>query len=245
VTTPQALRKRWKIAVAVVVVFAVMGWMVGLPAYQRHQAIQGIERAGGEIHREDRTSSWFARLIRLNWRGQIVGVTFFRAGKKYNSRGLQHIPSLPTIEWVILNDSLSNGEGLEYLNDTDVKTLQIGDSLIDDNGLKHARGLKGLEALLLDDTEITDDGLAHLSGLTNLVSLSLDWTKISNDGLEHLTSLTNLRSLSLTGTRISDDGLKHLRGLTNLTRLTLVDTNVSDDGVEKLQESLRSCTILH
>ena len=73
----------------------------------------------------------------------------------------------------------------------------------------------------LGETAISDEGLKHLGGLTNLLHLSLENTQISDEGLKHLGGLTNLGGLYLHGTQISDEGLKHLSGLTNLTELRL------------------------
>ena len=60
----------------------------------------------------------------------------------------------------------------------------------------------------LKETLVTDDDLKHLKWLPNISILDLSSTKISDAGLEHLKGLTNLTELSLGYTYITDAGLK-------------------------------------
>ena len=61
-TNPKPSRTRRRIAVAVVVLFTAVGWLVAFPAYQRHRAIQEIERVGGfVVWRSPTVWTWRAR----------------------------------------------------------------------------------------------------------------------------------------------------------------------------------------
>ncbi|MCH8921615.1 MAG: hypothetical protein IIA67_00530, partial [Planctomycetes bacterium] len=79
---------------------------------------------------------------------------------------------------------------------------------------KDLKSLKELRELNLQDTNITDDELKHIRGLTNLESVSFAGTKVTDAGLEHLKGLKNLQGLGLSSTNITDAGLEHLKGLT-------------------------------
>ncbi|MBC8873173.1 MAG: hypothetical protein H8E44_27380 [Planctomycetes bacterium] len=70
--------------------------------------------------------------------------------------------------------------------------------------------LAKLAVLDLLDTYVTDDGLKHLTGLTNLSHLSLSGTPVTDDGLRHLTGLTSLRSLDVCDTQVTDEGVMEL-----------------------------------
>ena len=76
---PKPSRTHWKIALAVVVLFAAVGWLVAFPAYRRHRAIQEIERVGGEVGRETVGPLWlsqwgfeFGRVIEVHLEGTEI-----------------------------------------------------------------------------------------------------------------------------------------------------------------------------
>ncbi len=190
-TNPKPPRTRLKIALAVTVFFAVMGWLVGFRAYQRHAAIvEIILRVVGSIDRETSGPQWLRQ-----W-----GIKFDR------------------VDTVNLCGTNITDNGLRHFNGlTNLTALYLGQTNITDDGLKHLSRLANLESLNLSGTQISDEGLKHLSSLTNLKSLLLDGTHVSDDGLKHLSGLTSLQIVSLDGTNVSDDGLKRLSSLTNLT----------------------------
>jgi hypothetical protein len=97
----------------------------------------------------------------------------------------------------------------------------------------------------LGNTQINDEGLKHLSGLTYIQSLRLDNTQVSDEGMKHISGLINLRDLILDNTQVANEGLKHLSGLTDLETLYLDNTQVTDEGVKELQKALPDCEIYH
>ena len=60
--------------------------------------------------------------------------------------------------------------------------------------------LSNLWSLSLCNTDVDDLGLKHLARLTSLETLSLWNTQVGDAGLEHVSGLTNLRNLVLDGT---------------------------------------------
>ena len=113
-TNPKPSRTRWKIALGVVVLFAAVGWLVVWPAYQRHRAIQEIERVGGWVVREQTGPQWLRK-----W-----GIEFDRVTEVHFD------------ETGITDDGLKHLVGLSSL-----RTLSLHESQISDDGLKHLAGL--------------------------------------------------------------------------------------------------------
>jgi hypothetical protein len=140
-TNPKSSRTRLKVVLFVVVLLAVVGWFIARPAYQRHGAIQEIERVGGVVHKETVGPQWLSQ-----WGFRFGRVTFVDlGGTEISDDGLKHLSRLQSL------NSLS-------LNFTGVS----------DDGLKHVSSLPNLELLQLNETAISNEGLEHLSSLTNL-----------------------------------------------------------------------------
>ena len=216
-TKSKPFRTRLKIALAVTVLFAVMGWLVVFPVYQRHRAIvEIILRVDGSIDRETSGPQWLRQ-----W-----GIKF------------DHVDKVNLAGTNITDNGLRHFNGL-----TNLTALYLGQTNITDDGLKHLSRLANLESLNLSGTQISDEGLKHLSSLTNLKSLLLDGTHVSDDGLKRLSSLTNLMWLILNDTHVSDDGLQHLTGLTRLETLYLGETNITDDGLKHLSRLTNLVTV--
>jgi hypothetical protein len=85
----------------------------------------------------------------------------------------------------------------------DVVVLQMANADVNDETLRHLRGLKRLRKLDLGDTQITDAGLATVAELPALAELYLNRTKITDDGFQkHLAAKDSLLKLDLTGTEV-------------------------------------------
>lgn len=124
-----------------------------------------------------------------------------------------------------------------------LRSLNLGGTLITEAGLVHLECLTNLETLNLAHTQVRETGLKHLAGLTNLNHLHLEGTPIRDAGLEHLRGLTHLEWLDLDNTQVTNAGLEHLTGLTNLKYLGLKGTQVTDEGRRKLQQALPNCGV--
>jgi len=110
---------------------------------------------------------------------------------------------------------------------------------ISDDDLVILGKIDSVEMIDLSDSEVTNEGLRHLRKLPNLSYLELSNTKISDAGLEHLAGLSSLELLFLSGTRISDAGLKCLSEMPKLFSLWLDDTDISDAGLEHFKGESR------
>ena len=182
-TNPKPLRKRWKTALVAVLVFVAVGWLVAWPAYQRHRAVEEIERGGGEVGRAITGPQWLQKLgIGFD---RVVFIDLFRS--QVTDETLKHLSRLTSLQVLWLDRTRTTDNGLKLLSRlTNLETLSLGDTAITDNGLKHLSGWTHLRQLSMRNTKITDAGLKHLSGLTNLNLLELDDTEVTGDGVKVL-----------------------------------------------------------
>ena len=78
--------------------------------------------------------------------------------------------------------------------------------------LENLTGLTNLRFLDLDDSLITGEGLRQMSGVHNLETLASEFTD-HRGRLSHVKELKRLRVLELPGTSITDEGLTYLKEL--------------------------------
>jgi Leucine Rich repeat len=122
--------------------------------------------------------------------------------------------------------------------------LNLFDTSVTDDGLKHLKRFGNLRSLILMSsapvwvngkkmTPITDAGMAHLD-LRNLVMLNLDGLPITDAGLKSLPDLPFLSTLQLTGSQVEGPGLGRLAAFRNLASLHLNNSAVTDEGLSHL-----------
>ena len=85
-----------------------------------------------------------------------------------------------------------------------IRSLNLDQSGITDNGLSLLASHRCIRQLFLDDTNITDQGLKELSKLATLQRLSVDFTRVTGLGIASLRGLPNLELIDAIGTKISD-----------------------------------------
>jgi len=125
---------------------------------------------------------------------------------------------------LMLNNCPITDEGLAlFEGKKNVRWLELRKTKITDEGLKHLRGTD-LESLDISTTRIDDAGLANLAELNfpNLKTVALEGLKnVTDDGIAHLERFKQLEFLSVAGTKVTPKGIKHLRSkLPNLTILS-------------------------
>jgi hypothetical protein len=148
VTNPKSTRTRWKIALGVVALFAVVGWLVASRPSERQRAIQEIERVGGSIFYDDTGPLWLRRWGIGVDRVRVVEVHLEE--REITDNGLKHLSHLTHLTW-----------------------LSLSGTHVDGNGLKHLVGLTNLEYLYLGDTEVTEVGVKMLQ--ESLPNCHIDW----------------------------------------------------------------------
>jgi hypothetical protein len=115
---------------------------------------------------------------------------------------------------------------------TQLRSLYLENSLVDDEDLTYLRGLTQLRVLNLNLTAVRGPGLANLQGLSLLRELSVGNSELDDEGMPHIGGLTQLRSLDLHDNAIGDEGLANVRGLSELRRLNLARTGIGDEGLD-------------
>ncbi|WP_165247203.1 leucine-rich repeat domain-containing protein [Paludisphaera soli] len=152
-------------------------------------------------------------------------------------------PGRPRIEVNRVTDAgLAHLAGLHRL-----KVLKISQApgVADLARLDPRTNLTALRTLDLRDTGLTDEGLASLAGMPSLAVLTLASTSITDAGLKHLAGSTGLGFMDLSDTDVTDAGLAHLAPLKRLQKLQLSGTKVTKAGIEALREALPKLQILH
>ncbi|MDR0283542.1 MAG: hypothetical protein LBI33_01420 [Propionibacteriaceae bacterium] len=114
--------------------------------------------------------------------------------------------------------SVKSLEGLQLLNDPELRWLELGNNQISD--LTPLAGMTALWDLSLDNNQVIN--LVPLAGLTGLNDLSLSGNQVSN--LTPLAGLTNLQWLGLANNKVAD--VTPLAGLTKLGRVDLSNNQI-------------------
>jgi beta-lactamase regulating signal transducer with metallopeptidase domain len=207
----------------------------------------------------------------LEIRGDGIGN---RTGGPNNS-ALRHLEGLKTLRSLTLysttniNDSaavhlknLSNLEELKFIKQsgtinitdkgmphigqmTNLRLLDLGPTLVTDNGLAELRSLENLEDFRLPNSRVTgrsrhtltDASLAHVAKFRRLKSLFAGRGDFTDEGLSHLSGLTRLESLAINSASESgctDMGIAYLPQLHRLKTLNLTWGGVTNNGAAHL-----------
>ncbi|MCI0702975.1 MAG: hypothetical protein L0241_18005, partial [Planctomycetia bacterium] len=141
---------------------------------------------------------------------------------------------------VILNLNYCAGvddEGLKHLKGmTTLNFVSLERSGVGNDGLSYLIANTQLAELNLTNTKVTDGGLDHTIRFPKMITLVLNDLPITNDGLAKLKALPELKSLSLERTKVTDDGLVHAAGM-KLTELDLQDLPITDKGLKQLESA--------
>jgi len=162
------------------------------------------------------------------------GYTFLEQIRFYDP-GLEKIHSLaPTLEHLVLRRARITGATLHPF--TNLRSLDITWTLIQDDGMRSLAGMTKLRRLWAREMRITDKGLEPLANLKDLEELYLGGVPVTDSGLAHLKGLTKLKKLDLLSSNVTDAGLDALNGMKDLEYLNLYRTRVSNAGLAKLKK---------
>lgn len=135
------------------------------------------------------------------------------------------------------------GAALDVDQDGEIVSFALNPAIIDDSLLHEIALLSSLKSLNLSDSNVTDDGLAYLNKCSRLKWLFLDYTRITDEGLATLSTIESLEILNLMNVFVTDVGISHLAKLTNLSSLMLSFTLVTPVGITRLKRSLPHCFV--
>ncbi len=184
--------------------------------------------------------------------GEVYQLGIMRSARDANVQGLVNLVGVgPLIELDLSGCKKLSREGYSLAAKlTQIRSLLLAQSSINDATLKLFAKLPQLESLDLEKTAITDAGLAHLRSLRTLQKLKLMGASISDAGLASLTSLRRIRTLDLHGTAITEAGVPLLAKFPRLESLGLAGIQITDEGINhllglsKLQSVLLSSSAL-
>jgi hypothetical protein len=227
-TEPTTIRRRWlrysmRTMLLLVTVLCVLLALVIVPAQRQRRAVEKIRGLGswsrvvydyesegpygGSV--ELRGPAWLRRWIGVDYFQDVVRVQVFL------SRGDELTP-----------DDLASLPGL--------RSLDVHDMPITDDGLLTLARLRKLEGLSLQSNEITDRGLEQLSSLTELQRLGVTSDQVTGEGLRPLAGRVNLQWLSLRSDGLSPGGLEVVAQLTSIQGLDLYSDNLTDECLKPL-----------
>ena len=134
--------------------------------------------------------------------------------------------------------------GVSHLrNCRNLKTLKLFRASVTDRGIANFKDCD-LTQLNLGQTLVTDEGLTSFSNRTRIGLLYLVAVpNMSDAGLVHFKGNKNLRSVNLRGTPVTDACVDTLAGFSNLRELHVVDTKLTETGLKKLKAALPDCVI--
>jgi len=220
-TEPAPKRRRWlrysmRTMLVAVTLLCVLLALVIAPAQQQRRAVEKIRGLGSWSrvvydYEYAGPDNWGAELRGPAWLRRWIGVDYFQDVVRvqvFLSRGDELTP-----------DDLASLPGL--------KSLDIHDMPITDDGVRTLARLRKLEVLSLQSNEITDGGLEHLSSLTDLKLLLIASDQITGEGLRPFAE-EKLEELNVNSNSISPRGMEAIAQLSNLTRLTLYSDSLTD-----------------
>jgi serine/threonine protein kinase len=143
------------------------------------------------------------------------------------------VRELPEVVFMILNETAVTDAGLAYLRGAvRLEGVHLEGTGITGSGLVHLAVLPDLRSLVLHGCRrIDDESLRHVRGLTRLKLLAFAWTRVTDAGLSHLRTLTDLEQLHFAGAAVTGRGLADLKGLTRLRGIDARFTPADDAGL--------------
>ena len=141
-----------------------------------------------------------------------------------------------------LSKTIASWLGQDFVHS--VYSVDLSDTEIIDEDLRHLADLQTIAGLWLSGTKVTGAGFDHLLNLKNLESLGLG-EQVTNESLRHIGQLRSLTNINFGHARkIDDNGLQFLSSLVNLERVNLWHTGMSGDGLEILSSLPNIRTII-
>ncbi len=229
---------RWKLLLIVFLLLLVPLGYFAWRQSQQQQVITELKSRGAIVRTEAIPIPLLELIAGKDFSEQIIEV--YWVADDVSEEDLMAVAGASTLRKLELTNSKVAGDGLKHIVGLgDLYTLHCTGTNIGDKALTHIAQLKSLEILSLNATQISNSGLKKLAGLSKLERLFLDSTGISDEGLTTLSELTKLKELSLKNLPITDSGLLKLKTLRNLEILAL-DNNphLTREGILELRNSI-------
>jgi Leucine-rich repeat (LRR) protein len=190
-----------------------------------------------------------------------------RENGKVTDAGMTYLKHLP-LETLDLTLTGITSSALKKLPLSQMRTLSLGWTDVDDAAIPALDRAKNLKTLILEGTKIEGTTLGRLQHLKNLQNLNLNSTKVTHAAIQQLgtlklqeldldnTAINNqdlkllvhkpLQILSIRGTAVSNDGLVQLQGMSSLKQVYLKDcAGISREGTAKLKREHPGLLVVH
>jgi internalin A len=179
-------------------------------------------------------------------------------GTEVSDKDLEGIsgPSFAGVVTVLLARTDISDEGMQQLQQLQIRELDVFGTQITDAGLSHLQGLPierldltgtaitdagftylskmPLSRLILRNTTIKGDGLAQLNG-SAIETLDLSFTQTVDRNLATLSDWEKLEIINLSETPVTDSGLLQLVKVSKLTNVYISGTGVTQEGITRFQ----------
>ena len=155
-------------------------------------------------------------------------------GESVEAQGTVEVPAGVPVSLRVNDAGAADLSPLANFGETDIQTLSLTGTAVQDEQLANIQGLTGLTRLELRETPITDAGMQYLAGMTQLVRLNINSTAVGDEGMRHLGEMTAMQELVLNRTQVGDEGLSYIRNMTDLTYLDMWMLDITDEGMQYL-----------
>jgi WD40 repeat protein len=153
--------------------------------------------------------------------GKLINLEHLNlSGTAITDAGLKYLSGLNKLKDLDLSNTCVTATTLQFDAATPLSTLNLRDTLTNDDGLQQISKLRDLETLLVDETEISDAGLVHLQNLKKLSVLNANNHTLSNTGLESFKPLKQLKQLVIRSGSITYDAVFRLQEALPTTRIS-------------------------
>ncbi|MBX3179702.1 MAG: carboxypeptidase regulatory-like domain-containing protein [Candidatus Hydrogenedentes bacterium] len=155
-------------------------------------------------------------------------------GESVDARGAVEAPAGAPVYLRVNDAGAADLSPLANFGATDIQSLSLTGTAVQDEQLAHIQGLTGLTRLELRETPVTDAGMQYLAGMTQLIRLNINSTDVGDEGMRHLGGMTAMQELVLNRTQVGDEGLSYIRNMSNLTYLDMWMLDITDEGMRYL-----------
>jgi hypothetical protein len=192
----------------------------------------------GDMNLDDDCMQLIGRMSRL----QKLALT--RA--VFKDVSLRHLTRLPLHKLGLQGATITNKAIPYILEIGSLSDLDIGDTDVDDDGLKLLSQSKTIKRLVLTLGRcFSNEGINFISEMPNLTELEIGRAKhVDADCLKSLSKANGLIRLNIEGIAFNDDTASHLKNLTNLRHLQFSMCRLKDSDLAEIatMTSLRTIT---
>jgi len=162
-------------------------------------------------------------------------------GASLTRSGLGLLGQLPNLRSVnLLGSGTLAAEWVGLAAATQIESLNLENTPINDESLGGVGALVNLKSLNLSRTHVTDVGFQHLVKLSKLESFSCADTSITGVGFEAFTKKyagSPLREINVNNTQFGAGGFPHIDGLSTLEILVAGSAGVTDLSVQEIRRA--------